>query len=160
MKRILSFLRRLLFYLFGLALFIVAIVSFQTRYRMYKYYSDPQSYCVVTAYINNIYYDNNYAVFHFSFDSTYSEFGSDQDFKVSGKNYKVMMQNGFEDQIKIGDQVTFVVATNVFFDGYALPIIAISSNSTNYLDQDVGRDNLLSSIWFKTPLWRTQSANK
>ena len=147
MRQIRTLGKRLLLTLLVLIFVLAAILFFRNRYRMYQYYSDPQSYRVVTATIDNIFYEKQFAVFHFTFDPTYTEFGSNEDFKISGNNYKIMMQNGFESAVKIGDSVTFVTAPGIFYDGYAPPIIAISCNSTEYLDQDVGRGNLLHSIW-------------
>lgn len=151
MKRITVYFKRLLFYLIGFVLLITAIISFRTRYRMFQYYSDSRSYRAVTATIDNIYYHNNYAVFHFHFDSTISEFETGQDFQISGNNYKTMIQNGFKDQVKVGDQVNIVVAPGIFYDGYAPPIVAISCNSKEYLGLDEGRSNLLRRVWFTTP---------
>ena len=147
MRQIRTLGKRLLLTLLVLIFVLAAILFFRNRYRMYQYYSDPQSYRVVTATIDNIFYEKRFAVFHFTFDPSYTEFGSDEDFKISGNNYKIMMQNGFESDVKVGDSVTFVTAPGIFYDGYAPPIIAISCNSTEYLDLDVGRGNLLHSIW-------------
>lgn len=147
MRKIRRLGKRLLLTVPVLVFILAAIVFFRTRYRMYQYYSDPQSYRVVTATIENIFYEKQFAVFHFSFDLSSEGFSSGEDFKISGNNYKIMMRNGFASDVKIGDSVTFVTAPGIFYDGYAPPIIAISCNSTEYLDQDVGRGNLLHSIW-------------
>ena len=51
-----------------------------------------------------------------------------QTLKLLEKILRIAQDNGIDTKIKIGDQVEFITAPRYFYDGYIMPIVAISVN--------------------------------
>lgn len=59
-------------------------------------------------------------------------------FRVIPANEKILKENGFYDDIKVGDTITIFSAPGYFGDGYRVPIVGLRTETKEYLDFDVG----------------------
>lgn len=125
-----------------IAIFLISSISLTSCYknREYDYYSDKENFISVTAEIYNIsFYDENT---YLGFLNLPSEF-SDDHFKICAENWEIIKQNGGEDVIEIGAEITFITAPRYFGDGYVMPIVAVSIGEEILLDFDVGYENFM-----------------
>ena len=60
-----------------------------------------------------------------------------------GDNLPIAQQNGIDEKIEIGDQVSFITAPRYFGDGYVMPIVESSVNEEELLSFEAGFSNLL-----------------
>ena len=67
----------------------------------------------------------------------------DNSFKIVGENLLIVRQNGIDEKLEIGDQVTFVTAPRYFGDGYVMPIVEITVNEEELLSFEDGFANFL-----------------
>ncbi len=72
---------------------------------------------------------------------------TDNCFKTVGDNLLISQQNGIDEKIKLGDEVTFISAPRYFGDGYVMPIVAVSIGGECILEFNEGVVNLLSWMY-------------
>lgn len=123
-------------------LLILALGYFFTDIKMEKYYSDKSNYINATGIVTHISYNEDQSLLCFGFSDLDPQF-DDNSFKIVGDNLLIVRQNGIDEKIKIGDQVSFITAPKYFGDGYIMPIVEISVNGEELLDFEEGFANLL-----------------
>lgn len=111
--------------------------------REYKYYSDESNFITVTAEIFFLNYDEDNAVLYLGFLNLPEVF-SDNCFKITGDNWKVIEQRGGKDCFAIGDEITFITAPRYFGNGYVMPIVAVSIKGEVLLEYEQGYENFMS----------------
>lgn len=109
------------------------------------YYSDPDNYVTASGTITYVNCDEDNEVVYIGFSDLSSSF-SDSCFKISGKNYELIHENGLLEVLHLGQQVTFMSAPKYFGDGYVMPIVSITVDNNTYLDFEDGLSNLISEL--------------
>ena len=138
-NRILGFKRAALVILL-LCLFVFS-TSCASR-KMKDYYSQESNYVNATGIVTHISYDENRSALYLGFSDLDPQF-DDNSFKIVGDNLPIVQQNGIDEKIEIGDQVTFITAARYFGDGYVMPIVEISVNEEELLNFEEGLANFL-----------------
>ncbi len=128
------------------ALFVFCIVNLTGCYylREKHYYSNENNFVTVTAEFYYINYDDKAPALYLGFLDLPEEF-SDDCFKLSGENLKIVEEKGGEDCFAVGDTIEFITAPRYFGDGYVMPIVAISINGESLLDYEQGYENFMNS---------------
>ena len=110
-----------------------------------EYYSDPDNYVAASGTVTFINRDEDNEVVYIGFSDLSPSF-SDSCFKISGKNYELIHENGLLEVLHLGHQVTFMSAPKYFGDGYVMPIVSITVDNNTYLDFEDGLSNLISEL--------------
>lgn len=133
-----------------LVLCIIAFTSSCSARKMKDYYSQSSNYITATGTISHIAYSDEKDVLYYGFSDieyhstpTYPYHFEYYGFKIVGKNFQIVQEQNIDDKIKMGDEVTFVAAPRYFYDGYAIPIVAISIGDEELLEFEEGVANLL-----------------
>lgn len=111
--------------------------------REHEYYANENNFITVTAQVYFINEDNENAVY-LAFSNLPEDF-SDDCFKIIRENWEIIRQNGGDECLQIGDEVTFVTAPRYFGDGYVMPIVAVTCNGECLLEYEQGYENLIST---------------
>lgn len=111
-----------------------------------EYYSQKENYINATGTLEHIAYNDDCTVLYLSF-SDLSASLDDMCFKIVGDNLQIVKENGIDEKLEVGDQVTFVTAPKYFGDGYVMPIVAISADEEELLKLEDGISNLMK--WLK-----------
>lgn len=104
--------------------------------RMLKYYSDDSNYEEVEAVVkeimetSSIKLDRDTEKYSKSYQDTYQFLIFDND---------ELEKSGFLDEAREGDTITIITASGIFYDGYYLPIVGISSNGKTYSNFESGK---------------------
>jgi hypothetical protein len=114
------------------------------RYRI-EYYSDDNNYVTVTGTVSYLKYSDDGERLFLSFDDLCVAF-QESTFVIEGENLRLLQQNGIDEKMKLGTQVTFISATRVFWDGYNMPIVGLSVNGESLLEFEKGKVNLLALL--------------
>ncbi len=137
--------------LFFVIIFSVFLFSSCGYCKEIDYYSDRNNYIVATGVVDFINFtddkdgrSSNRLYIGFS---DISEKFEDNCFVVIGRNMDIVLENGIETKLNVGDKVTFVAAPKVFGDGYVLPIVSMTIDEEELLGFDEGYLNLLE--WLK-----------
>lgn len=112
-----------------------------------EYYSNRDNYIVATGTVDFVNYTNNEEGnlsnrLYIGFSDMSVDF-EDDCFVIAGRNMDIVLANGIETKLKIGDKITFVAAPKVFGDGYVIPIVSITIAEEELLKFDDGYMNLL-----------------
>lgn len=124
-----------------------------TAKKMRDYYSQKDNYITATGTISHIAYSDENDILYYGFsDVTYQSNMNYHfeyyNFKIVGENFEILHEQNIDEKVKMGDEVTFMVAPECFYDGYAIPIVSISVNGECLLEFEEGYANLLE--WLKT----------
>lgn len=115
---------------------------------MKDYYSEKDNYITATGTVNHIAYSDKKDILYYGFsDVTYQSnttyhfeyYG----FKIVGENLRIVHEQNIDEKVKMGDKITFIAAPRYFYDGYSIPIVAISIDDECILEFNEGVDNLL-----------------
>ena len=125
-------------------LFIIFLLfNFCEMAQELPYYSDKNNYISATGIVDYIKYSDDGLYLGFSdLDPKFS----DSTFKIVGKNFKIVQENGIEEKLEIGDEVEFITAPRYFGDGYIVPIAGISVDGEVLLDFEQGYENYIEWI--------------
>lgn len=110
-----------------------------------EYYSVKENYVTVTGRVYHIAYGPDKSYLYLAFSDKTVDF-QDETFIIEGKNLDIIRQNGFDEKVSIGDEIQFVSATEIFWDSYSMPIVAMSVDGETVLDFETGYENLLASL--------------
>ena len=132
----------LLILLFGATVYMI-FLSEPVQPRL-DYYSIDSNYVTVVGTVDHLSYYDSKALFLAFEDKTVAF--QDSTFVIEGKNLETILKNGFEEKVTLGTQVEFVSAVRVFWDGYEMPIVALSVNGEVLLPFEEGKQNLLEMI--------------
>lgn len=110
-----------------------------------EYYSDPDHYVTATGTITFLNCDEDNEIVYIGFSDLSPAF-SDSCFKISGKNYERIHENGLLEVLDLGQQITFMSAPKYFGDGYVMPIVSITVEGNTYLDFEEGVANLVADL--------------
>ena len=110
-----------------------------------EYYSDPDHYVTATGTITFLNCDEDNEIVYIGFSNLSPSF-SDSCFKISGKNYERIHENGLLEVLDLGQQITFMSAPKYFVDGYVMPIVSITVEGNTYLDFEEGVANLVADL--------------
>ena len=138
-KRILGFKKA------TLAISLLCLLVFSTActaQKMKEYYSEKSNYVNATGIVTHISYNEDKSALYLGFSDLNPQF-DDNSFKIVGDNLPIVLQNGIDQKIEIGDQVDFITAARYFGDGYVMPIVEISINEEELLSFEEGFANLL-----------------
>ena len=132
------------FFFAGLVLTFVISLSgcYSTREKVY--YADMSNFITEEATVDNIIYDeeHNYIVLWLSgIDPSYQSSA----FIIRHENVTLAIDNGFFDEVRVGDTITYTSAPGYFGDGYFMPIVGISTKYIDILDAETGYQNLMNS---------------
>lgn len=116
-----------------------------------EYYKDKSNYIKATGTIDFINVVEDDAEMYLGFCDLNPKF-DDTCFKIVGKNFEIVKNNGIVSKIEIGDEVEFITAPKYFGDGYIMPIVAISINGESLLDFEDGYENF--QDWLEKPAWK------
>ena len=106
------------------------------------YYSQKDNFISVTAEITNINVSAENGMWYLGFKDLPDVF-SDNCFKIIKENCNIIVDNGGNDALKQGDNITFVTAPRYFGDGYVMPIVAVYKNGEALLEFDEGYENFM-----------------
>ena len=106
------------------------------------YYAQQENFVTVSGIVTQVKYNDDKSVLYFAFEDMTEQF-SDNSFKIVGENLKIVQQNGIDEKLNVGDEVTFVSAPRYFGDGYVMPIVAISIGEDSLLDYEEGYPNFM-----------------
>ena len=109
------------------------------------YYSDPANYVTASGKITSVNCDEDNEAVYIEFSELSPSF-SDSCFKISGKNYAQIRENGLLEALNPGQQITFITAPKYFGDGYVMPIVSITVDDNTYLSFEVGMSNLIAEL--------------
>jgi len=112
---------------------------------MYDYYSIQSNFVQVHGIVEEINLQDEILYLNINFDESIFPNDGDNTFKIIQSNQQVLFENGFYDQVNVGDTIDFYSAPRIFGDGYIVPIIYIEKDGVIYLPFDTGQNNLL--IW-------------
>ncbi len=107
------------------------------RKHMIEYYSDDSNYINLNGIIVSI--DTS----EWEIDIT------TEDSNFTGEGYEkfdVMLYMDFIDEMKIGDEISFVTAPMCFYNGHISPIVALEKNGKTYLTFEDGKECYLQWI--------------
>ena len=110
-----------------------------------EYYCEDSNYIKAYGTVNHLSYGEKNTYVYLSFESIPDAYG-DRSFKVGDKNYHLLMERGFADKVQLGTQVEYISAPRIFWDGYSMPIVALSVNGEILLSFEEGKENFLDSI--------------
>ena len=113
--------------------------------REVKYYSQRDNYVNAVGTVTHIAYSEDNMELCLGFSELTPTF-DDTDFEIVGENLRIAQDNGIDTKIKIGDQVEFITAPRYFYDGYIMPIVAISVNGECLLEFEEGFGNFFKWI--------------
>ena len=129
---------------------IVVLSTSCTAAKMRDYYSQKNNYVTATGTVTHIAYNEENTELYYGFTDVdyhstpaYSYHFEYYNFKIVGKNFQIVHEQNIDDKVKIGDEITFIAAPRYFYDGYAIPIVAISMGDECILEFEEGVDNLL-----------------
>lgn len=125
-----------------LVFFLIITLLILDNKRMWDYYKTEDAFISSQGVVTYINHDEQEGQIYLSLSGIAPCF-DDNCFKIVGLNYKIVMENGLLDQLRIGDTVEFVGSPRVFGDGYVLPLIAISAHDTHFLIQEQGYPNFM-----------------
>ncbi len=114
--------------------------------RELAYYTKESNYIEVTGVITGIYQYEQSSKLVLSCEELSSHF-SERYFKISGKNYSVVLDRQILAKIKKGARVEFISAQEYFYDGYQMPIVQLSVDGEELLSYEEGYQNLIE--WLK-----------
>lgn len=66
--------------------------------------------------------------------------------EVIADNLAIAKSNGIEEKIKIGSTVTFITAPRHLYDGYVLPMVAITVDGEELLGFEEGFENFVKYV--------------
>ena len=135
----------------ALAIYLLCLLIFSTSCttrKMKDYYSQKSNYVSATGTVSHIAYSDENDVLYYGFsDVTYQSNSTYHfeyyNFKIVGENFQIVQEQNIDEKIKEGDEITFIAAPRYFYDGYAIPIVALSIGDEHVLEFDEGVDNLL-----------------
>lgn len=147
-NRILGFKRAVL------AIFLLCLLAFFTSCtarKMKDYYSEKDNYITATGTVSHIAYSDEKDILYYGFsDVTYQSNSTYHfeyyGFKIVGENFRIVHEKNIDEKVKMGDKITFIAAPRYFYDGYSIPIVAISIGDECILEFNEGVDNLLQWI--------------
>lgn len=110
---------------------------------MRKYYYDKSNYLTAKGTVTYMKYNDEHDALYLSFSDDLSPQFDDISFKIIGKNLPVVKENGIDQKVVVGSQISFITAPKYFGDGYIMPIVAITVDGEELLSFDEGYENLL-----------------
>lgn len=125
-----------------LLMHLVIVFSACNKSEMYNYYSTKANYVSANGTVRYISFDEDTSSFYLDFSDLTPTF-DDSCFKIVGENVTIVLENGIESKIAVGDQVEFVTAPRYFGDGYVMPIVSLTVDGEVLLDFDEGYENLM-----------------
>lgn len=63
--------------------------------------------------------------------------------KICAENHKQLMQNGFYDAVRAGDEITVTASDWIYMDGEFFYVIGVAYGQQTYLDPTVGLQNVV-----------------
>ena len=127
---------------------VILFLSFNSySAREKRYYTDTDNYITSTGIIKNITYNEDRSMLYLSMDQIDPQY-ADICFKIIPENLNIARNRGIDENIRVGDTVTFVSAPRYFGDGYIMPLLAISKDNTEFLSFEEGYPNFIR--WLKT----------
>lgn len=115
--------------------------------KIIKYYSNKNNFVQVTGVVTYIAYTDKESsikenAVYIGLEEAPEGF-SDTCFKIIGKNYDIVIQNGIKELLQYGTEVTIISAPEYWGDGYVMPIAAIIIGDTVLLDFETGHAYLM-----------------
>ncbi|MBE6922572.1 MAG: hypothetical protein E7465_05240 [Ruminococcaceae bacterium] len=129
--------------LFGTLMYIV-FLSTPVRPRL-EYYSQEGNYITATGTVCHLGWSSDQSYVCLAFEDIPDEY-SDPNFVIEGENLRILMENGFAEKVQLGTQVVYISAPRYFWDGYAMPIVALEVDGESLLTFEEGKANLLELI--------------
>ena len=129
-----------------LLLIVLFLFSSCFSIRELRYYKDKDNYVTTTGIITKISYNEDHSILYLSIDHK-DQLYSDNNFKIIPENFTIAKNKGIENQIHVGDTITFVSAPRYFGDGYVMPILALSIDGNEFLSFEEGYPNFIK--WLK-----------
>ena len=139
MKRVIKY------YMLICMLLMLLILSACFNCKRYRYYVEKNNYVTVSATVTHIAHDQSMGFVCVGIPEPPEQF-SDTAFKISGESYQTILENGFEEKVVIGKEITFISAPRYFGDGYMMPIVALAVDDEWLLEFDEGYNNLLNQL--------------
>lgn len=131
------------FFIIGSLLLIKGIDLIWTA-QEYKYYSNEENFVEVTSKINHIVWNHSEQRVTIGLSDVPETF-SDNCFDIEEDNYIILLENGGEEYLEYGTDVTIITAPRYFGDGYIMPIVAITVGEYELLNYDDGYKGLMES---------------
>ena len=130
-------------------LFVLILMNAWKENHIWDYYHTEGCFLSSTGVVTYIYHDEIDEEIYLSLSDIDPRFHY-RGFRIVGKNYKIVMENGLLDNLSVGDSVEFVGSPRVFWDGYVLPMIEISVNGEQFLEAEQGYGNFIE--WLRSNL--------
>ncbi len=116
------------------------------NFRIRQYYQDESHFKEYKATVKGYYdYWGDSNLIHLYIGDTGGDFSSSSIYLI-GENANAARKNQIWNVIRIDSEITFVTSEAIFYDGYMLPIVALSCQGEELLDYDQGRQNLIESF--------------
>lgn len=122
----------------------VMLFSEPVRPRL-EYYSEDSNYITAAGTVSHIAYGDDREYVYLAFEEIPDRF-EDTSFKIEGENLRILLENGFADKVTLGAAVEYVSAPRIFWDGYSMPVVALSVDGEPLLTFEEGKANLLEMI--------------
>ena len=115
--------------------------------REVRYYTQLDNYTNAIGTVSFMKYNEDNTGLYLAFSDLEPRFSS-LVFKIVGESLVIVQNNGIDEKVKVGSQVSISFAPKVFGDGYVIPLVSISANEEELLSFDEGYSNLL--IWLES----------
>ena len=110
-----------------------------------EYYSQDSNYITAAGTVTHIGWGPEQSYVYLSFVEI-PEAYSDTTFVLEGENLRIVLENGFAEKVEIGTEVVYISAPRYFWDGYAMPVVALEAGGEVLLVFEEGKANLLELI--------------
>jgi hypothetical protein len=128
-------------------LLLAVILSSCYADRMLEYYADESNFQTVTGTVTYVGFSDDRQTLYLSISNLPEGFSS-KTFEIVGKNLDVVKKTTLVHKLSEGAEVEFVSAPRYFWDGYVMPIVALSVDGYVLLDYERGYSNYME--WLKT----------
>lgn len=122
--------------------FVAIFVSAGCLNNQKLYYSDINNYILASGIVSYINYNEDESTLYIAFEDLSYGF-SDNCFKITGANVKIIKDNDVDSYLSVGKTAFFSSAPEYFGDGYIIPIVSLSIDGIEFLSFSEGYKNLL-----------------
>ncbi len=128
-----------------LTLYSCAVFEDYWKAREKEYYAMEENYVVLTATVTappRYFNEDDYYILYVEFDDNEAA-QFEKRVEIHKANGDILEQNGYFDEISLGDEIQITLAPEIFGDGYVIPAVGIKNEGKVYLDFETGKANLM-----------------
>lgn len=127
------------------------------------YYKNPKKYEELTAIIDKLHFNEDGTIYLTPNTDTYPHASY---WEINSDNAQIAIINGFDKEVKVGDEITIVSAYGFTSPGFYRTIVAVKKGSKVYFDLKTGIENQIDNenesysnylLWILIPCLATLS---